>query len=79
MRLIRLAILLSLPLGLTACDTAYMASMEKMGYAKRDVLSSRSKSARDAQDVQVDQLVKEMNRSIPEMDKFIQSMGKEQA
>ncbi len=49
-RLIGLAVVLSLSLGLTACDTAYMAAMEKMGYAKRDILSSRVKSARDAQE-----------------------------
>ena len=49
-RLIGLAVLLSLSFGLTACDTAYIATMEKMGYAKRDILSSRVKSARDAQE-----------------------------
>lgn len=48
--LTKFALLLSLALGLTACDTAYMAAMEKMGYAKRDILSSRVKSARDAQE-----------------------------
>ena len=36
--------------GLSSCDTAYLATMEKMGYAKRDILSSRVKSARDAQE-----------------------------
>ena len=48
--LIKVAVLLAFSLGLTACDTAYMAAMEKMGYAKRDILSSRVKSARDAQE-----------------------------
>ena len=48
--LTRFALFLSLALGLTACDTAYLATMEKMGYAKRDILSSRVKSARDAQE-----------------------------
>ncbi|MCC6142158.1 MAG: DUF2959 domain-containing protein [Nitrospira sp.] len=48
--LIQLALIASLSLGLTACDTAYLATMEKMGYAKRDILSSRVKSARDAQE-----------------------------
>jgi len=42
--------LLLLSFGLTSCDHAYMATMEKMGYAKRDILSSRVKSARDAQE-----------------------------
>ena len=48
--LIRLAVIVSLSIGLTACDTAYIATMEKMGYAKRDILSSRVKSARNAQE-----------------------------
>ncbi|MBH0192677.1 MAG: DUF2959 domain-containing protein [Nitrospira sp.] len=37
-------------LGLSSCDTAYLATMEKMGYAKRDILSDRVKSARNAQE-----------------------------
>lgn len=48
--LMKLFFLLSLALGLAACDTAYLATMEKMGYAKRDILSNRVKSARDAQE-----------------------------
>jgi len=32
------------------CEKAYFATMEKMGYAKRDILSSRVKDARDAQE-----------------------------
>lgn len=48
--LIRLAVVCALSFGLTACDTAYMAAMEKVGYAKRDILSSRVKSARTAQE-----------------------------
>mgnify|MGYP000871688258 CR=1 FL=1 len=47
---LRLTALLALCLTAAACDTAYMAAMEKMGYAKRDILSSRVKSARDAQE-----------------------------
>ena len=46
--------LLCLPLGamllLSGCQTAYFAALEKVGYAKRDILSSRVKSARDAQE-----------------------------
>jgi len=45
-----LAVLLLLPFGLSSCDKAYLETMEKMGYAKRDILSSRVKSARDAQE-----------------------------
>jgi hypothetical protein len=42
--------LLALPPLFSACDRAYMASMEQLGYPKRDLLSSRVKSARDAQE-----------------------------
>ncbi len=45
-----MVMLLMIPLGFSACDTAYIAAMDKMGYAKRDLLSSRVKSARDAQE-----------------------------
>ena len=50
LRLARTAMLLLIPLGFSSCDTVYMATMDKMGYAKRDILSSRVKSARDAQE-----------------------------
>lgn len=40
---------LVIPLGLSGCDTAYIAAMDKMGYAKRDILSCFVKSAREAQ------------------------------
>lgn len=49
-RLILAVILSFIPLSLSSCDKAYMATMEKMGYAKRDILSTRVKSARDAQE-----------------------------
>jgi hypothetical protein len=42
---------LIIALGFSACDTVYMATMDKMGYAKHDnILSSRAKSVRDAQE-----------------------------
>lgn len=48
---ILLAVLLvGLSVSVSSCDKAYIATMEKMGYAKRDILSSRVKSARDAQE-----------------------------
>ena len=50
LRVILAVILLLMSFGLSSCDKAYMATMEKMGYAKRDILSSRVKSARDAQE-----------------------------
>lgn len=49
-RVVFAVMLLVMPFGLSACDKAYIATMEKMGYAKRDILSSRVKSARDAQE-----------------------------
>jgi hypothetical protein len=50
LRLSLMVMLLMISLCLSACDTAYIAAMDKMGYAKRDILSSRVKSARDAQE-----------------------------
>ncbi len=50
LRFLLAAIVSVLPLSLSSCDKAYMATMEKMGYAKRDILSTRVKSARDAQE-----------------------------
>ena len=50
LKIVLAVMLLVMPFGLSACDKAYMATMEKMGYAKRDILSSRVKSARDAQE-----------------------------
>jgi hypothetical protein len=49
LRLLAIGILLT-GLAASGCDKAYIATMEKMGYAKRDMLSSRVKSARDAQE-----------------------------
>jgi ElaB/YqjD/DUF883 family membrane-anchored ribosome-binding protein len=37
------------PVALSGCSTAYYATMEKAGFAKRDIMASRVKSARDAQ------------------------------
>ena len=48
-KLTLMILLLTIPFGFSACDTAYINAMDKMGYAKRDLLSSRVKSARDAQ------------------------------
>ena len=50
LRFLLAAMLSFLPLSLSSCDKAYLATMEKMGYAKRDILSTRVKSARDAQE-----------------------------
>jgi len=35
---------------LPGCQSAYYSAMEKVGYAKRDILTSRVKSARDSQE-----------------------------
>jgi hypothetical protein len=45
-----MVMLLMTSVSLPACDTAYIAAMDKLGYAKRDILNSRVKSARDAQE-----------------------------
>ncbi len=49
-RFVLAVMLISLSVSFSSCDKAYIATMEKMGYAKRDILSSRVKSARDAQE-----------------------------
>ncbi|MBH0194313.1 MAG: DUF2959 domain-containing protein [Nitrospira sp.] len=49
-RLARSLALLIIVLTIAGCDATYMAAMEKMGYAKRDILSDRVTSARDAQE-----------------------------
>lgn len=49
-RFVLAVMLISLSLSFSSCDKAYIATMEKIGYAKRDILSSRVKSARDAQE-----------------------------
>ncbi len=49
LKLTLILLLLAVPIGFSACDTAYITAMDKMGYAKRDLLSNRVKSARDAQ------------------------------
>jgi len=48
-KLTLMILLLAIPFAFSACDTAYINAMDKIGYAKRDLLSSRVKSARDAQ------------------------------
>ncbi|NWF73753.1 MAG: DUF2959 domain-containing protein [Nitrospirae bacterium] len=48
-KLTLMILFLAIPFAFSACDTAYINAMDKMGYAKRDLLSSRVKSARDAQ------------------------------
>jgi hypothetical protein len=45
-----MVLLFMIPIGFSACDTVYIATMDKIGYAKRDILSSRVKAARDAQE-----------------------------
>ena len=40
----------SLSLLLSACETAYYGTMEKLGYHKRDLMVNRVESARDAQE-----------------------------
>ena len=50
MRHLRWSFVLMLSLLALGCDTVYMGAMEKMGYAKRDILSTRVKEARNAQE-----------------------------
>ena len=41
---------------LGSCQTAYFAAAEKVGYAKRDILTSRVRTARDSQEHAKDQI-----------------------
>lgn len=70
-RLMLVLLLLLTPFGLTACDKAYLATMEKMGYAKRDILSSRVKSARDAQE----DAKKEIQSTLEQFGKVVSYQG----
>ena len=45
-----LAAAIAVPLVLAGCQSAYFAAMEKIGYEKRDILSSRVEDARNAQE-----------------------------
>ena len=66
---------LVIPLGLSGCDTAYIAAMDKMGYAKRDILSSRVKSARDAQE----EAKKDIQSALEKFGKVVAYQGAEAA
>jgi hypothetical protein len=46
----RLAALALVLAGAAGCSTAYYAAMEKLGWAKRDILVNRVQEARDSQD-----------------------------
>ena len=46
----KLAACISLAALLGSCQTAYYVAAEKVGYAKRDILTTRVKSARDSQE-----------------------------
>ena len=71
LRLAVMVMLLMIPLGFSACDTAYIAAMDKMGYAKRDILSSRVKSARDAQE----EAKKDIQNALDQFEKVVAYQG----
>ena len=66
-----MVMLLMTSVGLSACDTAYIAAMDKLGYAKRDILSSRVKSARDAQE----DVKKEIQSALEQFGKVVAYQG----
>jgi uncharacterized protein YukE len=71
LRLMPMFMLIMASLGVYACDTAYIAAMDKMGYAKRDLLSSRVKSARDAQE----EAKKEIQNALEQFGKVVAYQG----
>jgi ElaB/YqjD/DUF883 family membrane-anchored ribosome-binding protein len=52
----RLILILSLAFLATGCQSAYYAAAEQVGFAKRDILVTRVKSARDAQSEAKDEI-----------------------
>jgi len=70
-KLALLVMFLMISLGFSACDTVYIATMDKMGYAKRDILSSRVKSARDAQE----EAKKEIQSALEQFGKIVAYQG----
>ena len=71
LRLMPMFMLIMASLGIYACDTAYIATMDKLGYAKRDLLSSRVKSARDAQE----EAKKEIQNALEQFGKVVAYQG----
>jgi Protein of unknown function (DUF2959) len=69
----RLAALLVCSGLLAGCQTAYFAALEKVGFAKRDILSSRVKSARDTQE----SAKKEIQNALAEFGKVVNYQGGE--
>jgi hypothetical protein len=67
---IGLASIVSL-LVLPGCQSAYYSAMEKVGYAKRDILTSRVKSARDSQE----EAKKEITDALTEFGKVVSYQG----
>src|ERR687885_707148 len=57
----RIPLLLTV-LVLASCETAYYATMEKLGYPKRDLLVSRVQQARDSQQAAKEQFQSALER-----------------
>jgi hypothetical protein len=58
-------------LVLPGCQSAYYSAMEKVGYAKRDILTSRVKSARDSQE----EAKEEITDALTEFGKVVSYQG----
>ncbi len=65
------AIGLASVLVLPGCQSAYYSAMEKVGYAKRDILTSRVKSARDSQE----EAKEEITDALTEFGKVVSYQG----
>jgi ElaB/YqjD/DUF883 family membrane-anchored ribosome-binding protein len=70
MRLI-FVIVLAAQLVLSGCQSAYYSAMEKVGYQKRDILTSRVKSARESQE----QAKQEITSVLEEFGKVVSYQG----
>ena len=68
-----LVALLALILLLSGCQSAYYAAAEKVGFAKREILTSRVKSARDSQE----EAKQEITDALTEFGKVVNYQGGE--
>lgn len=70
---IAVTLALTIMLALSGCQTAYYSAMEQVGYHKRDILSSRVKTARDSQQEAKQEIVS----ALEEFSKVVDTRGGE--
>jgi hypothetical protein len=63
--------LVIISLGLSVCDTVYIATMDQMSYATHNILGNRVKSVRDAQE----EAKKDIQRALEQFGKVVSDQG----